>query len=225
MSDFNTVSPTNDVLSQYSFKTPENKGTGDLGKNEFMELMVAQLNNQNPLEPQENGEFIAELAQFSSLEEMQSLTATVEGFTSSYQSTQALQASAMVGRSVLVNASTGPTSVAGTISGVVDLPASTSDLRISVLNESGELVNQYDMGQQLAGQVSFLWDGKNNTGDQMPAGRYTIKAEASYSGKTEQVATMLSANVDSVSIGSNSAITLNLAGMGGVPLNEIRQIN
>ncbi len=224
MSDFNTVSPTNDVLSQYSFSTPETGGKDDLGKNEFMELMIAQLNNQNPLEPQENGEFIAELAQFSSLEEMQGLTATVEGFTSSYQSTQALQASSMVGRSVLVSASTGPTSVAGTIGGVVDLPASTSDLRISVLNASGELVNQYEMGQQFAGQVSFLWDGKNTTGEQMPSGQYTIKAEASYSGKTEQVGTMLSANVDSVSV-SNGDITLNLAGMGGVPLNEIRQIN
>lgn len=225
MSDFNTVSPTNDVLNQYSFKADENKANGgELGKNEFMELMIAQLNNQNPLEPQGNGEFIADLAQFSSLEEMQGLTATVEGFTSNYQSTQALQASSMVGRSVLVNASEGPTSVAGTISGMVDVPASTSDLRISVLNPSGELVNQYEMGQQFAGQVPFLWDGKNTVGDQMPTGQYTIKAEANYGGKTEQLGTMLSANVDSVSLGNNG-ITLNLAGMGAVPLNEIRQIN
>ncbi len=225
MSDYNAISPTNDVLNQYSLKTPGAQKQGELGKNEFMELMIAQLNNQNPLEPQDNGAFIAELAQFSSLEEMQGLNATVEGFTSSFQSTQALQASAMVGRSVLVNGSTGPTSVAGTMSGVVDLPASTSSLRVSVLNASGELVNQYDMGQQFAGQVSFLWDGKNTTGDKMPAGQYTIKAEASYSGKTEQVGTMLSANVDSVSIGRDSSITLNLAGMGAVPLNEVRQIN
>lgn len=225
MSDYNAISPTNDVLNQYSLKTPTAQKQGELGKNEFMELMIAQLNNQNPLEPQDNGEFIAELAQFSSLEEMQGLNATVEGFTSSFQSTQALQASAMVGRSVLVNGSTGPTSVAGTMSGVVDLPASTSSLRVSVLNASGELVNQYDMGQQFAGQVSFLWDGKNTTGEQMPSGQYTIKAEASYSGKTEQVSTMLSANVDSVSIGRDSSITLNLAGMGSVPLGEVRQIN
>ncbi len=225
MSDFNSVSPTNDVLNQYSLKTPGTQGGGELGKNEFMELMIAQMNNQNPLEPQDNGEFIAELAQFSSLEEMQGLTATVESFTSSYQSTQALQASSMVGRSVLVNASAGPTSVAGSMSGVVDVPASTSDLRMSVLNASGELVNQYDMGQQIAGQVSFLWDGKNTAGEQMPLGQYTIKAEASYNGKNEQLSTMLSANVDSVSIGSNSSITLNLAGMGAVSLNDIRQIN
>lgn len=225
MSDFNSVSPTNDVLNQFSLQAPNANTKDELGKNEFMELMIAQLNNQNPLEPQDNGAFIAELAQFSSLEEMQGLTSTVEGFASSYQSTQALQASSMVGRSVLVNASTGPTSMAGTIGGVVDLPAGTPDLRVSVLNASGELVNQYDMGQQLAGQVSFLWEGKNKAGDQMPAGQYTIKAEASYGGKTEQVNTMLSANVDSVSIGSDSSITLNLAGMGGIPLNEVRQIN
>ncbi len=223
MSDINAVSSNNDVLNKYSLQKTE--GEGELGKNEFLELMIAQLNNQNPLEPEDNGAFIAELAQFSSLEEMQGLNATVEGFTSNFQSTQALQASAMVGRSVLVNASTGPTSVAGTIGGVVDVPTSTSDLRVSVLNASGELVGQYEMGQQFAGQVSFLWDGKNMSGEQMPPGQYSIKAEASYSGKTEQLNTLLSANVDSVSIGSNSAITLNLAGMGGVALSEVRQIN
>ena len=225
MSDFNSVSPTNDVLNQFSLQAPNANTKDELGKNEFMELMIAQLNNQNPLEPQDNGAFIAELAQFSSLEEMQGLNTTVENMASSYQSTQALQASSMVGRSVLVNASSGPTSVAGTIGGVVDLPATTSDLRVSVLNSSGELVNQYEMGQQFAGQVSFLWEGTNKAGEKMPAGQYTIKAEASYGGKTEQVGTMISANVDSVSIGGDSSITLNLAGMGGVPLNEIRQIN
>ena len=225
MSDFNSVSPTNDVLNQFSLQAPNANTKDELGKNEFMELMIAQLNNQNPLEPQDNGAFIAELAQFSSLEEMQGLTSTVEGLASSYQSTQALQASSMVGRSVLVSASTGPTSMAGTMAGVVDLPAGTSNLRVSVLNSAGELVNQYEMGQQVAGQVSFLWEGKNKAGDQMPAGQYTIKAEANYGGKTEQVNTMLSANVDSVSIGSDSSITLNLAGMGGIPLNQVRQIN
>ena len=66
-----------DVLSQYQLKSQDGgKGTSELGRNEFMELMLAQLKNQNPLEPQDNGEFISQLAQFSSLEEMQNLSGT-----------------------------------------------------------------------------------------------------------------------------------------------------
>lgn len=85
--------------------------------------MLAQLNNQSPLDPQDNGEFIAQLAQFSSLEEMQGLNSTVDSLGSQFRSSQALQASAMVGRSVLVNAASGPMLNDGTMAGVVDLPA------------------------------------------------------------------------------------------------------
>ena len=88
-----------DVLSQYQLnqegKTP---GGNELGKDAFMELMLAQLKNQNPLEPQDNGDFIAQLAQFSSLEEMQNLSGSVDDVVGQFRSSQALQASAMVGK-------------------------------------------------------------------------------------------------------------------------------
>mgnify|MGYP001627878008 CR=1 FL=1 len=85
-----------DVLSQYQLKQQNGgQGTSELGRNEFMELMLAQLKNQNPLEPQDNGEFISQLAQFSSLEEMQNLSVTVEDVVGQFRSTQALQESAM----------------------------------------------------------------------------------------------------------------------------------
>ena len=91
-----------DVLSQYQLKQQNGgQGTSELGRNEFMELMLAQLKNQNPLEPQDNGAFISQLAQFSSLEEMQNLSGTVEDVVGQFRSTQALQASAMVGKTVL----------------------------------------------------------------------------------------------------------------------------
>lgn len=224
MADINSISPGNDVLNNYAL-TQKTTDKSELGQNEFMELMIAQLNNQNPLEPQDNGEFIAQLAQFSSLEEMQKVSTSVNDLTTQYRSTQALQASAMVGRSVLVNASSGPNNIDGTMSGVVDLPASTSNLNISILNSTGELVQTIPMGQQFAGQVAFQWDGKNAQGEMMPIDQYTIKAEASYNGATEQLQTLLSSNVDSVSIAKDGAITLNLAQIGAVPLSEVRQIN
>ena len=143
-----------DVLSQYQLnqegKTP---GGNELGKDAFMELMLAQLKNQNPLEPQDNGDFIAQLAQFSSLEEMQNLSGSVDDVVGQFRSSQALQASAMVGKTVLAPSSVGILGSEGEITGTIQVPASTGGLRLSVMNQSGELVRQIDMGSSQAGLV------------------------------------------------------------------------
>jgi flagellar basal-body rod modification protein FlgD len=95
MSIVNTTNATTDVLAEFRAKQDDKaNGSDDLGKNEFMELMIAQLKNQNPLEPKGNGQFIADLAQFSSLEEMQNLSSTVDSVVGEFRSTQALQAAA-----------------------------------------------------------------------------------------------------------------------------------
>ncbi len=225
MSEINTQS-TIDPLANYRSE-PKNtaSGSNELGKNEFMKLMIAQMENQNPLEPQDNGAFISQLAEFSSLEEMQRISSSVNNFSTQFQSSQALQASAMVGRTVLVPASESPLDANGAISGIVDLQESTSSLSIDIYNGSGELVNQFNLGQQPAGTVPFVWDGTNSKGEQMPFDNYTIKAQASRTSGAEQATTLLSANVNSVSIAQGGGISLNLYGMGAVPLAQVREIN
>ncbi|GGY66337.1 flagellar hook assembly protein FlgD [Marinobacter zhanjiangensis] len=226
MSIVNTTNATTDVLAEFRAKQ-DSKATGsdDLGKNEFMELMIAQLKNQNPLEPKGNGEFIADLAQFSSLEEMQSLNSSVDSVVGEFRSTQALQASAMVGKSVLAPANFGILDQSGQMQGAVNVPSSTGGLRINIENASGEMVRQLDLGQAAAGQQEFTWDGKDGNGNALPPGKYYVAAQGSYPDGNEQLQTMMSANVDSVSLGQGGSITLNLAGMGSLPLSEVQQIN
>ncbi len=225
MTEINS-SAASDVLADYRYEPKVRSGSSnELGKNEFMELMIAQLENQSPLDPQDNGEFISQLAEFSALEEMETLNSTVNNFATQYQSTQALQASAMVGRTVLVPGTEAPLAANGTLAGMVDLPSSTGAMSISIFNQSGELVNRFDMGQQTAGSIPFVWDGTNSKGEAMPYDEYSIKAEASLGGKTTQLSTLLSANVNSVSIAQGGAISLNLSGMGSVPLENVREIN
>jgi len=197
----------------------------DLGKNEFMQLMIAQLNNQSPLDPQDNGEFISQLAQFSSLEEMQKLTKTVDDAMGHFRSTQALQASAMVGQSVVVANDRAVLGADGTVRGSVDVPAGTSNLTVSIMNPGGDLVRRMDLGPSAGGEVPFAWDGENMNGELMPPGEYKILAEGQFSTGPEQLQTNISANVDSVSLDKRGGITLNLAGMGAVPIGDVRQIN
>jgi len=221
------IDPTNaaDVLGKFRVDQKQTGAKDELGKNEFMELMIAQLKNQNPLEPQDNGQFISQLAQFSSLKEMQSLSGSVDDVVSQFRSTQALQASAMVGRSVLAPSNMGVLGASGEISGNVEVPATTSGLRVSIENSAGERVRQMDLGTQPAGVAGFDWDGKDGNGNSLPPGPYRIVAEASYPDGQQQLGTMVSANVDSVSLGQGGSVTLNLAGMGSIALSEVQQIN
>lgn len=222
------MSTTNvsDVLSQYQTtqQTTSSTGSSELGQSEFMELMLAQLKYQNPLEPQDNGEFISQLAQFSSLEEMQELTSSVDEVVSQFRSTQALQASAMVGKSVLAPSGVGVLGADGEIRGAIEVPASTGGVVLSVYSASGELVRQMELGSAEAGTLPFVWDGKDGNGVAMPEGTYEIVAQAAYSGGSEQLTTLISANVDSVSLGQGGSITLNLAGMGSVALSDVQQV-
>ncbi len=234
MSNVNNSQSAADLLSRYGIQQQGSTGsgssgsatgTGSLGKNQFMKLMLAQLKNQSPLNPQDSTKFLSQLAQFSSLEQMQNLSKNVSDFASQYRSTQALQASAMVGRSVVVPSSQANLGVNGKAAGFVNLSQSTADLTVSIQDASGQTVRQINLGQQPAGQVAFLWDGRDASGNPLPPGSYTVQAQSVTANGTQQEQTLMSANVDSVSLGQNGSITLNLAGMGSVPLSQVQEIN
>ncbi|OWK48063.1 Basal-body rod modification protein FlgD [Pseudomonas oleovorans subsp. oleovorans] len=217
-----TVSGTSSVLDQYQIKQ-ETKQNKDLGKNEFLNLLVAQLNNQNPLEPQGNGEFIAQLAQFSSLEGIQQLNSSVSSMMSSFQSSQALQASSLVGRKVIVPSEKAVVDTSESFKASTILPVSSSNVYVNVYDSAGSVVTRINLGEQAAGNVSFIWDGKDSSGNLMPPGTYKFEAQATYGTETKGLYTLLPANVDSVTLGRNE-LMLNLAGLGSVPLSQVQVI-
>jgi len=202
---------------------PVNK-ENELDKNAFLRLMVTQLNNQDPLNPQENGEFIAQLAQFSSVEGIENLNSTVEVMAGSLQSSQALQASALVGRTVHVNSGTSFLAEGEPITGNIKLDSSSSNLVVSITNQAGALVEQLELGSHVRGNVKFGWDGTSRDGQRLPPGAYNFKAEAAVGGQAQQMDLALSANVDSVTINPDRSIVLNLAGQGAVPLLDVEEI-
>ncbi|MFT6435201.1 MAG: flagellar basal-body rod modification protein FlgD [Candidatus Azotimanducaceae bacterium] len=212
----------NPLLAELAIKpATESK---ELDKNAFLELMVAQMNNQDPLSPQDNGEFIAQLAQFSSVEGIDNLNSTVDSLATSMQSSQALQASALVGRTVHIATDQSHLTQEGVVTGSIKLDSSTNNLIVSISNASGELVKQVELGNQSRGDVRFLWNGQDSEGNRLPQGNYSFRAEASTAGVTSQMEMALSANVDSVSINPDQSVVLNLAGQGAVPLLSVEEI-
>jgi flagellar basal-body rod modification protein FlgD len=217
-----TVNGVSSALDQYQIKS-ETTANKELGKNEFLNLLVAQLNNQNPLEPQSNGEFIAQLAQFSQVEGIEKLNTSMGSLLSGYQSSQALQASSLVGSKVIIPTDKAVVDTSESFKASLVLPTSSSNVYVNVYNNAGTAVSRINMGEQAAGNVSFIWDGKDASGNLLPPGTYKFEAQATYEGETEALNTMLPANVDSVVLGG-SELMLNLAGLGSVPLSQVQVI-
>lgn len=206
-------------------QTPAGPKKKELGQDAFLELMIAQMKNQDPLEPQSNGEFLTQMAQFGTVDGVQKLQQSFASLSAALQSNQALQASALVGRKVLVPSSQALYSQGDNVKGQVELPHAVSQLKVAVYNAQGEVVRHLDLGQAAAGNAGFSWDGKSDSGQALPDGRYTFRAEALVNGENKSFTTQIAANVDSVTLGNGDGdIQLNLAGAGSMPLSAVKQI-
>ena len=196
-----------------------------LGQDAFLTLMITQLKNQNPLEPMKNQEFLAQLSQFTTASGVQDLKKSFDSLGTSLQSNQALQASSLVGRDVLISSDKGYLPPTGTMQGVVDLPDAVGNVRVNIYNSVGEVVRSIDLGQQRAGQAVYKWDGKDNTGQAVASGMYRVTADAKLNGKSYSFETLAIAPVESVTIGRNGqGMSLSVGALGSVNLSEVRQI-
>lgn len=197
----------------------------ELGQEDFLKLLTTQLRNQDPLKPLENTDFIAQMAQFSSVDSLNKLQTSFETLSSSLTSNQALQASALVGRAVLVSGNTTYLSAEEGVKGYVDVPRGAGNIRLTIQNAAGETVRTMDVGTLPAGEQPLSWDGTDNDGKDLPAGNYRVVVSGLVDGKTETFSTRFYARVASVNLARNGeGITLNLAGLGKVPLAEVSQI-
>ncbi|KTD16273.1 flagellar hook assembly protein FlgD [Legionella jordanis] len=197
----------------------------NLGQSDFLRLMVAQVQHQDPLSPQTNGDFLSQLAQFSTNDGITKMQESIQQLASSLQSNQALQASALVGRKVLVNSNAFHLNKEEDAKIAVELPEGVENLNAFIYSESGELIRKIPLGQHGAGQFQFSWDGFNDKGERMQAAKYTVKVNGVYSGKEVALKTMTAANVDSVSLGQNGeGVKLNVAGIGSVSLSDVKEI-
>ncbi|TQV84132.1 flagellar hook assembly protein FlgD [Exilibacterium tricleocarpae] len=238
------ISATGGTLNGLSIREKTQPASADnqLGQSAFLELMITQLENQDPLSPQDNGDFIAQLAQFSSVEGIDRLNNSFDSFSAHFLSNQALQASSLVGRSVTVASETAILEAHGIVSGSFALPASTTQMRVDVYSEAGELLQTMPLGFQTAGEKLMRWDGLNleingeivdwtaaiaeaDLPAALPPGKYRFEVNAAIDGENTRLDTALSANVNSVTLAADGGISLNLAGLGTVSLDDVKQFN
>ena len=200
-------------------------GKEELGQDAFFKLMVTQLQNQDPFKPLESGEFLGQIAQFSAVNGINQLQVSFESLVTSMQSTQALQASTMVGREVVIASADVTLGTDGATPIIAQLPADASAVQVTYLDQFGQIVRQVDLGQRPAGELSHVWDGFTDTGGQAAQGDYVVALQATIDGVPQAIARAISARVDSVTLSrSGEPPVLNLNGYGAVDIADVIEI-
>ena len=214
------------ATSTTSTTTTSSTGSGvsDLDVNDFLTLMITQLQNQDPTNPQDSSEFVAQLAQFSSVSGIQEMNSSISSLLDEMRSSQALNATSLVGHDVLVEADSAPVTSGETVSGAVETPDGASSINLVITDSSGQVVRQMTVSVE-DDLSTFTWDGLDDSGEAVDSGTYYFNAIANVYGDSESATTLLNANVSSVTIDpTDNTLTLNTSTQGSVSLSDVRQV-
>lgn len=211
-------------LTSYGAQTAK-KNSDTLGQSDFLKLMTTQLATQDPMKPMENGDFLGQMAQFSTVTGIEALTEKFGALSLSLNQGQALQAAALVGKEVLSPATKSQLDAGQGMRGAVGLSASATQLTVDVYDATGQLMQTLDLGAQASGMADFTWDGLTSDGQPAPEGVYEFRATASSGDAAAAVETFLGGQVQSVTADyANGGLILNVKGLGGVTFGDVARI-
>lgn len=201
------------------------QSSNQLGQQDFLQLMITQLKNQDPTKPLDSGNFLSQMAEFSTVSGIGDLQTSFQTLANSLSSNEGLQASSLVGHSVAVPSSVGILTGAGGMQGAVDVPSGATDVVVDVTDRTGQVIKQLDLGSQSSGLAQFTWDGTTSTGATAAPGEYSIKATGLVGGQQTALNTYAVDSVSSVTLNNDgSSPTLNLGSLGPVDFISVKQI-
>lgn len=194
----------------------------DESKDRFLSLLVAQMRNQDPLNPLDNAQVTTQLAQLSTVQGIESMNKTLTALAESLGADQLAQAASLIGHEVLVPGSAVNLADGKSAFGI-DLDDPADSVKLSLFDAAGRLVSTVDAGALPAGEHLFDWDGVNDAGVAMPAGAYRFEVSALGGGKAVAAETLSIGSVNGVSRGEGG-IELNVQGLGKTAYAGVRQI-
>ncbi|MBR9726749.1 flagellar hook assembly protein FlgD [Shewanella intestini] len=205
----------------------ENTNGQMLKQEDFFALLSQQLSMQDPSKPVDNDQMIAQMASFSTVDGISNLNKEIVNLNGVMSSSQALQASGLVGRKVLVPSGSGYVSAENPeLKGVVSAQDKIKTITMRVEDDAGQLIKSFDVDGSGGGNVDVTWDGLDKNGDPAPAGNYTMSATGSVNGESQSLAVSTYAHVTSVSLGTSATgAVLNLRGIGGIKLSDVLAVS
>lgn len=153
-------------------------GNANLGKDQFLQILVAQLQNQDPTQPQDSSAFVAELAQFSALESQQNSETDLNALMVGQATANSTAATSFIGKNI--NFTGGTVNWDGTtpVGASVNVPSGASNLTVSIADPNGNVIRTMQLGNESAGDVQVSWDGRDNGGNIVTPAQYSLSTAA-----------------------------------------------
>lgn len=164
-----------------SLQTPSGLGqlpNNQMNKEAFMKLLVAELKNQDPLNPMESREMVTQLSQLTSVEKLQGIESRLDTLSGIQSAQSAIQNAALIGKRVEAETTSMRLTATHPASGSYELLGDAAAVKIGIRNAAGEFVRVLDAGPQKAGHMSFMWDGTLDNGQRAPNGDYSFELSA-----------------------------------------------
>jgi len=192
-------------------------------KQDFLMLLVTQLKNQDPLSPMDGTEFTAQLAQFSALEQLQSINAKMDQFVATHGTSPNGAAIDYIGKTVTVDGQTVTVEEGKAVDIVFSLSGDTSQTILTISDANGQVVRSMNVGALTAGQQTVSWDGKDDDGQPQPAGSYQVHVDA-IDAQGSPVGTSGSVTARVTGVSFENGITTLLAGDKKLPLGSVTKV-
>lgn len=194
----------------------------DEQQNRFLKLLTTQLKNQDPLNPMDNAQMTSQLAQMSTVSGIERLNATLNSMVEGFNNSQSMQAAGMIGKSVLVSGSNLALSN-GAAYGGVNLSGPADQVKLSILNSAGQVLQTQNLGARDTGVFNFAWDGMTDAGTTAPDGVYKFSVEAAQ-GNSPVAVDALQIGMVSALVRTKSGFLLDLGALGTVDFKNVQQI-
>lgn len=210
--------------STSSSSTSSSTSSSDL-ETTFLQLLVTQLQNQDPTDPMDSSQMTSQLAQIDTVAGISQLNTSLSSLSTQLSASQNAQAALLIGSTVLAPGSSVTVSDGAATEIGVQLSGAATDVKLTVKNSSGSVVDTIDLGAQSAGTIPYSWTPKDSSGSTLADGTYTITATATSSSGTAPTATALvSSTVDSVVQQSDGSAGLTLSNGNTVALSSVAAI-
>jgi flagellar basal-body rod modification protein FlgD len=218
-----TVLPTQSPAAQKTANpAPANPSTA-MGQETFLKLLVAELKQQDPMDPMQNRDMVAQLAQLSSVQKLSGIDDKLGALQTANKSSSGLQSAGLIGRTIRANTNRLELTSTTTPTGSYVLQAAAEKVNVNVRDAKGNVVRTLDGGAQGAGQKRFVWNGKNDDGTRVPEGTYTFDVTAkSQKGSPVPASTEASGLVTEVTY-ENGAPQV-VVGGAQIPLGDVTSI-
>ncbi|HEV3431809.1 MAG TPA: flagellar hook assembly protein FlgD [Paraburkholderia sp.] len=218
-----TMNGTSSASSSTSSTSTSGTSGSDLQQT-FLQLLVAQLQNQDPTDPMDSSQMTSQLAQINTVSGIANLNTSLSSLSTQLSAGQNAQSALLIGSTVLAAGSTAAVSSGSAPQLGVQLSSAASDVKITITNSAGKVVNTLDLGAQSAGTIPVTWNGTDSTGATVADGNYTISASATVNGQATSATALVASKVDAVIQQSDGTAGLSLANGKTVPLSSVAGI-